>query len=467
MKESNLVENKEKIVNVIATFWKAFERVNNTKNKDEVIALPLHLKTFGDYLTEVKNIDSNQLIEAAQKAIVYSNDCTLCSRCVGCANRQYSNIIEAKIDERIVPSPIKPYFENLPQMYYYLSEYSRIKQKKSIENTIICLKGFSSSTPIINSAIGLNVCVGGGFYINYGGKGIVIDPGVDFVKNMHNSGISINDIDTVIVTHSHMDHNSDIEKISSLKYDVNRYYKQCNEMLHILDRKLIERTNITWIVDDIDYKKVSNIEDNVIKLQHFTNEKAINDIDNVIFLTSIETNHMPDSGTSYAIKIRANDICIGYTSDTPYDEKLVTFFHDVDVLIFNISDIYLDDVMGIKIKKNHLGYNGSFNLIRKINPSLAIASEFCCTNGDIRNEIVAQLISDLKNGSFIIPGEIGTTFSIPDLSIKCSICNKFVSKRQIWHSAPINAYGLMRHICTSCLHNGHYERFEMRDKSEL
>ena len=40
---------------------------------------------------------------------------------------------------------------------------------------------------------------------------------------MHKNGIYINDIDIVIITHDHLDHNADAKVISSLLYDLNNY----------------------------------------------------------------------------------------------------------------------------------------------------------------------------------------------------------------------------------------------------
>ena len=338
-----------------------------------------------------------------------------------------------------------------------------MRQVTEIENKLICLKGFSSSTPIIKSFTGSTSCFGGGFYINYKGTGIVVDPGVDFVKNMHRNSISIHDIDIVIVTHSHMDHNSDVEKISSLKHDLNLYYKQCNEMLQILGRNTYDYHNIKWIMDKIDFDKLSlDSDEEKHELSDYISEENITS-DETISLKSIETDHMKGSKESYAIRLKIGDVHIGYTSDTPYDDRLISFFSDIDILIFNISDIYENDVRGIKNKRGHLGYNGSYNLLKKIKPSLAIASEFCCTNGDVRNDIISQLVTDLDNNSFIIPGEIGTTISLSDLMVKCSVCHRLVDRNKILHISPDVSYGIIHHVCNQCSHSGTISIEKMRN----
>lgn len=64
--------------------------------------------------------------------------------------------------------------------------------------------------------------MGGGFYFRYKGHGVAVDPGIGFTLLMHRNNIFIDDIDSVIVAHSHLDHNSDVGILSALKYDYNR-----------------------------------------------------------------------------------------------------------------------------------------------------------------------------------------------------------------------------------------------------
>ena len=62
---------------------------------------------------------------------------------------------------------------------------------------------------------------------------------------------------------------------------------------------------------------------------------------------------------------------------------------ECDILIFHISDIYEKDVRGTKQKNSHLGYDGSLHLLKGGDQQfrIAIASEFCCNNGDYRMKV--------------------------------------------------------------------------------
>ena len=50
----------------------------------------------------------------------------------------------------------------------------------------------------------------------------MIDPGVDFVTQLYRKGFSIADVDTVIITHCHLDHTRDMESLVDLNYRYNQ-----------------------------------------------------------------------------------------------------------------------------------------------------------------------------------------------------------------------------------------------------
>lgn len=71
------------------------------------------------------------------------------------------------------------------------------------------LRGHSSFTPIIEGS-------GGGYLLMHHGRGCVIDPGHNFVRNFLERGYGFGDIHAVIVTHAHDDHMMDLPAIASV-----------------------------------------------------------------------------------------------------------------------------------------------------------------------------------------------------------------------------------------------------------
>lgn|GEM_PF-2034610 len=100
----------------------------------------------------------------------------------------------------------------------FIDTFLREKQKQPDDQiTLEVLKRWNSYTPLIteNSR-------GGGYFLKVFGRGIVIDPGFDFIDNFKTSNYVFSDIDIVLVSHSHDDHTADLEAIISLLYRYNR-----------------------------------------------------------------------------------------------------------------------------------------------------------------------------------------------------------------------------------------------------
>lgn len=355
---------------------------------------------------------------------------------------------------RDVPDYIRPYFDEVSQFQHYYEYEKSIRLRRDIDDRFICLKGFSSSTPMINSATFGRECLGGGFYFRYKGHGIVVDPGIGFTSLMHRNSIFIDDIDTVIVTHSHLDHNCDVGMLSALKYDYNRNKgRERSFFENFFDCSIARPHRITWYMDEETIQSNQSIlQDDVHPLSECCDGNEII-LSESIKLSAIKTKHVDDSDKTYGIKLCFDsDVAIhewGYTSDTCFFDELGDFFKAVSFLIFNISDIYLSDVEGRKPKHSHLGFDGSVNLLEKAMPRAALASEFCCTNGDYRHEMVRALREFSK--VHVLPSDPGLTIDIGGGFIKCSLCGKYAPMNCIRTAHPAKEFGTLQYICPDCL----------------
>lgn len=59
---------------------------------------------------------------------------------------------------------------------------------------------------------------GGGYFLNLGGGGCVVDPGYGFLENFYALKHTLKDIDCIVVTHFHDDHYADFLALLSLLY---------------------------------------------------------------------------------------------------------------------------------------------------------------------------------------------------------------------------------------------------------
>lgn len=127
------------------------------------------------------------------------------------------------------------------------------------------LQRWNSQTPT------LTLSQGGGYLLyeqDNRGKvtlGIVIDPGFDFVDNLFHMGFTLNDIDFLLLSHSHLDHIRDFEPIVSSLLDLKKRRKNSNKKIH---------TMMTWGV----YYKLRHVITNRT-LREFLADTYIIDID--------------------------------------------------------------------------------------------------------------------------------------------------------------------------------------------
>ena len=78
-------------------------------------------------------------------------------------------------------------------------------------NKFVVLRRWQSFNPKIPRPGGWWVR-GGGYFLMWHGRGLVIDPGYDFIQNFYDEGFSLEDIDAVIISHSHPDHDDDFSE---------------------------------------------------------------------------------------------------------------------------------------------------------------------------------------------------------------------------------------------------------------
>ena len=67
---------------------------------------------------------------------------------------------------------------------------------------------------------------GGGYLLLWKGRGIAVDPGYDFIQNLYDEGFSLEDIDAVVLSHSHADHDDDLWTLLTLVNEWNDYHSK-------------------------------------------------------------------------------------------------------------------------------------------------------------------------------------------------------------------------------------------------
>ena len=303
---------------------------------------------------------------------------------------------------------------------------------------------------------------GRGIYIKWNGTGIVVDPGISFVENLHISGLSIKDIDVIIVTHNHIDHNGDLATIEDFASQLNK-----RDIYLYMDKKTekdFEGRLVNFAEDKrkgLDLTSTSDLEFPVGENKD-------------ILIKAIPTKHIMEKedyvlNETYAVRITLKEkgvvkAMIGITSDTIYLEELSEAFKDCDYVIANISETNKNDYLKKIPKENHLGYSGCLKLIKDCNKKKTegvknsivagntqyIISEFWAGKGDIRRELVRRLRKE-SGYDYIYPGDIGMLFLGDQPTF---ICGKCGCEQSLEHLNIIRTdleYSLLSTVCDECI----------------
>lgn len=348
-----------------------------------------------------------------------------------------------------------------------------------VTNKLVVLKGMSSSTPAtLNNIFDTDKFDGGGHFLNLGGYGVVIDPGYHFMKNLHHFGLNVFDIQAVIITHGHIDHNNDMRLLDDLN-SLLANYRDTSE----------EQGKLKWYLDETSYKiakvlqkKESGFLRDKNLLYCITDEKSFSNFDSTeaypigqlieltetVQLQTFQTQHIYDDsvndycpqtfGCSFTFQGAGEERKIAYTSDTRFFPDLVQKVCGADVLIANISSIYEDDYMLVKEKIKHLGYYGCYYLIKGIQkcekkPKFVLISEFWNGKGDLRYDVTSQLSKELSSKDIhILPAENGMVIDVKVLKMQCSQCGSF--SNNIIIKRPANLEERVDVICENCYYGG-------------
>lgn len=323
---------------------------------------------------------------------------------------------------------------------------------------------------------------GGGYFIRYQDKGIVIDPGYDFIKNFAEAGGRIFDIDHIVITHAHNDHTNDVESLLTLFHNYNKENKYTTKRVNLYlsqgaERKLsgfIPLRDVPYI-DKIEILNPGNFKNpQVIKLHGLSDAK-------LTILCAYHDDLITENcsvGLGFEFKIigKLKPVKVVFTGDTgtfPLDKnehggvnkqkdgvtqkldlniKAAIFnnypdaFKRPDILIPHLGSIKKEECKpdhGFRFLENkekaypyfypnHLGLRGLIMLLDTLRPKIAIISEFGEELRSIRFDLVNKITEVLnvvkgnsKRKMFVLPGDLTIICDIGEKEIFCH--EKFIS----------------------------------------
>ncbi|MBS1581766.1 MAG: tetratricopeptide repeat protein [Bacteroidetes bacterium] len=100
------------------------------------------------------------------------------------------------------------------------SQYDKYLRKKDStrDGVLSILRGWSSAVTLLEGSE--RRWRGGGYFFKWRGHGVVLDPGFDFLRNFHDAGYHGREIQAVLVSHDHPDHNADLKGVDDLRCEL-------------------------------------------------------------------------------------------------------------------------------------------------------------------------------------------------------------------------------------------------------
>ena len=307
--------------------------------------------------------------------------------------------------------------QNKNQRIEFLSE--RHRQNAPIYNTVpilYVLQHWNSYTPIVPTTLASK---GGGYFIDTGSMGIVIDPGFDFIDNFgrtrpvsveqemdpapgfQNGNLMFSDIDTVFVTHAHSDHTADIESLLTILHEYNERVKgdkysselsdtvfsqelshsknlSVDEFRDVVDRRWASKHNkrkkhLDFYLSKSTFKKYAtqlNLnQDNDYQIHLIDSDSgyieiASNGADGIIPIKAKHKDLMSDRD-SLGFIYYTKDCQLVYTGDTGFNEDLRSIYNQLSILETHECEDGKHKTLGMERKVIVLAHIGGFHKSEK------------------------------------------------------------------------------------------------------
>jgi len=363
--------------------------------------------------------------------------------------------------------------------------------KKAI-GILTVLRRWNSFTPGLSSPA--SPSRGGGYFLylrNEKGesKGIVIDPGFDFVNNLFFEGFSINDIDIVLITHAHPDHTDNFPKILTLLHEMDGRLKKWRRNPEESNRKQIKIVLSQGVFDlfnkQMDLSKESLQDIYVVDTKSMGYQPRICYNKGDLKIQAIKTSHSDLSeweSLGFIFSIGKNKALkkIGFTSDALWTKNFYKNFEDCSIVCAHLGAIVnvlkekyfcetfcenhdendenicnkckLENFSQAKVgpkklekqihDENHLYLAGLTSffapLLDNSNLKLGIISEFGEElKGGIRMDMYFKFNDWFKDPTKstidrrCLPGDIGLKVDIFSSDVLCQACQRYVNRKNI------------------------------------
>jgi hypothetical protein len=260
----------------------------------------------------------------------------------------------------------------------------------------------------------------GGYWVQLGGLGIVINPGRWFLERFHKAGLHIWDIDHVIITDGKESSSFDLERLWTFNREINTLLKEWELAPHVISY---------WLHPSAFERCAPGMRplfrqerSTVHRLETFHDISAFETIELNDKISLDYSSAAPTSESLSPLMVRLRPLqenrhlSIGFLSQAPWHEAQNAFLSSCQTAVLGIGETSFEEIASLTPNPSSLGYSGVIKILDNEAIRLAVIAEQGFSEGDIRIESLKRLREELhRQTSTVIPAEEGTTIYLDSL----------------------------------------------------
>ena len=320
------------------------------------------------------------------------------------------------LDENILESPIEKKQEEVRKLKQeLLLQEIEVLETTSRANSFTSFNGWGSAVHVLfdptehaSNAQRLHALMTqdlvdsrmGGYFLQWDGKGIAINPGKQFLERFFTKGHHIREIDYVIVTAKESTAWADLETISTMNKEINALLEEYEKEPHFISYFLHPMVFATAVRL---FRPSCREEANAVKslesfsaLEHISLHSSID----LFYTASLKKDSLL---LRFELAMYEQEkIVFGYLSQVPWKECYAEFFATCQYLILGLGGggggkSNFQDREKLAQPKHTLGYFGAYSALQALDSvRVAFLSEYGAGFGDIRLEFVKKMRSELE-----------------------------------------------------------------------
>lgn len=294
-----------------------------------------------------------------------------------------------------------------------------------------------------------------GFFMKWNGKGIAVNPGANFMQQLHATGRTVRDIDYVIALSSSPERYATVRQMNEINFKSN----QIADSLHVIHYHLNPRSfkELSPVMEPR-YKQERGCVRSLDWYRDSQGEESIElgaGIELVYF--SVPGQENPDN--LQGIRLRLTSVArtdeqplkldIGYVIHA--QGATMVPLHNLDVLIAAFGGTNESDLTAGDEEMLQLGYQGCYQLARTYQPRIMLINQFRLQDGDLRLAVVRRLREALQSRTILLPVAAKLMVDLLQQTVLCEVTGAWVAAEFVHVVQNKELFGRLTYLSSECL----------------